>query len=159
MELRSTSWSPLRDAEIKTSSKMIIMGSQGFFHGILMLNFPTRPSKEFQALLGKRKEEPLYKSTLPSTKKKKNRYSIIINQRFIIWKNKRGQGFNSALHLAGAECFCFSRSFHIWSGLWSIVVRRDMARASNWCSAHGLSMRFHFQICTGITEVSFTGAS
>lgn len=71
MELRSTSWSPLGDAEIKKSSKMIIMGSQGFFHGILMLNFPTRPSKEFQALLGKRKEEPSTKAPFHKIKKKK----------------------------------------------------------------------------------------
>ena len=48
MKLRNTSWSPRCDAEIKTSSKMIIMGSQGFFHGIFMLNFPTRPSKNFK---------------------------------------------------------------------------------------------------------------
>lgn len=54
MRLRNTSWSSRCDAEINTSSKIIIMGSQGFFHGIFMLNFPTRPSKEFQALLEKR---------------------------------------------------------------------------------------------------------
>ena len=32
------------------------MGSQGFFHGIFMLNFPTRPSQIFK-LLGKKKQE------------------------------------------------------------------------------------------------------
>lgn len=45
-EIKTTSWSSLWQAHTNTSSIVIIMGSQpSFFHGILMLNLPTRPAK------------------------------------------------------------------------------------------------------------------
>jgi len=44
--INTTSWSSRWQAQTNTSSIVIIIGSQpSFFHGILILNLPTRPVK------------------------------------------------------------------------------------------------------------------